>query len=552
MLQALLLTILSLREDVLLRKAWEAALRNNSSDTARQLYPKVRDRAWVARPGFHHLYEFARTLPPEESEALLTAAAKHDPSVVLRRTDLDPRILQVAALQAPAEAVGIAAGSSPTSQFLRKVLPPRLATLAADAAIDVPTRQRLAILGDNNIADARDNRRYFARITARKPIPREAIEFAQSLVRDLRQAGIKQVAHWSPAERYLLAVYGREELDAPTFTRLVPSAPPAGPRYRAFLSDAVQFGHPTLIRAQSLAQALQGIAAEDNPLQETLFAANILDALAKPQRPQAAALLKSAYEKAGPYAPLYGLLIAHLAQRLPSNATIASSYAHYLQAPQSISTAPVFSHNGTSLHRYYFYDDDDGVESYETFLAAYRKAPNWTTVKHANWVHLTGVSGKRRIEIFANIPRKPDADAVIRKAMQNREPDVLVHRGHAFHLDKTLRRLNSTARLVFLGSCRGMEAVATVIDTAPQAQMFATRGTGTHTINDPILKALNNALLTAGDKLDWQSFWGTQKSHFKSNSLFADYIPPHQNTQAILLRAWYAFLSEPEPNVTQP
>lgn len=544
MVLALLLAIVSLREDVLLRKAWEAALRTGPQ-SARELYPRVKDRDWVAKAGFHRIREFALTLPASDAEELLLSAARYDPSAALRQLDLDPRVLQAAALQAPAEAVGIAAGTSPSSQALLRVLPPALAALARDSALDLPTRQRLAILGDRNVADARDDRRYFARLLARKPVPREAIDFAQALVREVRQSGLRSVARWTPAERYRLAVLGREELDAPAFAKLVTTAPANPIRFRAFLNDAIQFGQLQLIRLESLPLALQGIAGEENPVEETLFAANIIDALhGEKSLAQAALLLRKDYDTAGPYQPLYGLLIAHLAARYPSNTEIAARFSPYLKAPQTLPLGPVFSHQGTSIHRYYFYDDEDGVESYQAFLASYRNASHWTVALHDNWVNITGVHGSRRIEIYANIPMKGDAEAAIRQALGNREPDVLVHRGHAFHLDKTLRRLNSTARLVFLGSCRGMESVATVIGTAPQAQMFATRGTGTHTINDPILKALNDSLLSAGEQLDWNAFWTARQGQFRGNSLFRDYIPPHQNTQAILLRAWYSYLDD--------
>ena len=57
-------------------------------------------------------------------------------------------------------------------------------------------------------------------------------------------------------------------------------------------------------------------------------------------------------------------------------------------------------------------------------------------------------------------------------------PAVIVHRGHAFWVQKTLSYLANTARLVILGSCGGTTEVHAVIEASHEAQVIATRGIG--------------------------------------------------------------------------
>ena len=43
---------------------------------------------------------------------------------------------------------------------------------------------------------------------------------------------------------------------------------------------------------------------------------------------------------------------------------------------------------------------------------------------------------------------------------------------------------------------------------------------------------------------DWEAFWRSVRPRFQSNKYFSAYIPPHRNTTAILIRAWYAWLEQ--------
>ena len=87
-----------------------------------------------------------------------------------------------------------------------------------------------------------------------------------------------------------------------------------------------------------------------------------------------------------------------------------------------------------------------------------------------------------------------------------------------------------------------MENSYSVMALANRAQMIATRGVGTTSINDALLLAINDELLSGAKTLDWERFWRTQESKLGGNPMFRDYIPPSRNAAAIMLAAYYDYL----------
>ena len=247
---------------------------------------------------------------------------------------------------------------------------------------------------------------------------------------------------------------------------------------------------------------------------------------------------------AHPEAPLYGLLAARLADRIDGTWDVAERFKPYFRAPRALSIPPLFAAKNTCIERYFFYDDDDGEESYDAFKNIYGRDPAWRFENKGAYVTVTGKGASgRRIEIYANVPSAAGRQDEISRILADRgvEPAVVVHRGHSFHLDKSLRYLTASAKLVFLGSCRGMDRVETVIETAGSAQMIATRAVGTSSINDPLLKAINDQLLGGAAELNWPVFWSAQESKLGRNAQFQDYVPPHKNATAIFLSAYYNY-----------
>ena len=123
------------------------------------------------------------------------------------------------------------------------------------------------------------------------------------------------------------------------------------------------------------------------------------------------------------------------------------------------------------------------------------------------------------------------------------EPAILIHRGHSYHVDKTIPYIRSSTKLVFLGSCRGLGKLDAVVENAPDAAVIATKAVGSHRINDPLLKTLNDELLRGSPSLDWPAFWAAQQARLGSTGLFADYIPPYRNRALAFLRGYFAHLN---------
>jgi len=199
-----------------------------------------------------------------------------------------------------------------------------------------------------------------------------------------------------------------------------------------------------------------------------------------------------------------------------------------------------------------FFDDDDGLASFNAFEAQYRKDPRWQWDSHAAYVRVsrTGESGTT-VEVFANRPHAANGaismawegaeqasnDSLATLLAQRGRVPLFVQRGHAYHVPKAIEAVAPEARLVFLGGCRGTEHFLPLVERAATAQVVATRSTGTLTINDPLLKAINDELADRG-AIHWPAFWSAQSSRFGGGALFRRYIPPHRNGAVLFLQGW--------------
>ncbi|MEO8025905.1 MAG: hypothetical protein ABI823_05510 [Bryobacteraceae bacterium] len=323
-------------------------------------------------------------------------------------------------------------------------------------------------------------------------------------------------------------------------------------------------------RGRVVAAFVDGLDRSDQPLADLVSAAEIVQNVAPITRLRHLALAiseQSQRAESRQAKSMYGLLAALADARLGGAdgpwKTVAGPYKWALAGIDTLLRAPLFPREQLCVERHFFYDDADGVDSYESFRATYEADKAWKIADQDGWVRLTGESDGRRIEIFANVPinlntsaNAGDSDESLRRQQRvskaltaaSYEPAVVVHRGHSYHVDKTLDYLNSSARLVFLGSCHGMGKMDIVMERAPGAQVIATRGIGTASINDPMLKSLNDALLRGTGDVRWPDFWKVQKSRFGGSRTFAEYVPPHQNVAAEILRAYYAVLDGQAPS----
>jgi hypothetical protein len=127
------------------------------------------------------------------------------------------------------------------------------------------------------------------------------------------------------------------------------------------------------------------------------------------------------------------------------------------------------------------------------------------------------------------------------------EPVVLIHRGHSYHLDNTLKRLTPSVRLAILGSCGGSNSAISIATINPDAQIIVSKKTGSKSINDPIIDVINETLLDKKD-LSWPEIREKLGVRFKKDeftlNLFNEYIPPGKNVSLFVLKL-FNFYNKP-------
>lgn len=230
-----------------------------------------------------------------------------------------------------------------------------------------------------------------------------------------------------------------------------------------------------------------------------------------------------------------------------NDSTVASDMAAKLQIPPinyvEYSTLP--SDSGRVYQQVFFYGDEDGASSYASFMGNFPSS-SWSVSKNAFWTTITSTKGKPTT-IYANLPLKePEDKTAIEKLAEYLDekdihPTVFIHRGHSYHVNTTLDNLQSTARIVILGSCGGYHNLATVLEKAPEAHIISSKQVGTRWVNEPIILALED-IIRAGKNVDWVQMWAGLSKKFagdaRNKPLFDDYVPPHKNLGAIFIKAY--------------
>jgi hypothetical protein len=205
-------------------------------------------------------------------------------------------------------------------------------------------------------------------------------------------------------------------------------------------------------------------------------------------------------------------------------------------------SAKLFESNKSCIWHMYFYDDEDGGESFRAFLDIFRD-PSWTIDERSKlFVKITSKGGKP-VEIFANRPKEEyNGQAYLEHYFDslNITPDVLIHRGHSYYAYKTIEKTKPGTKIFVLGSCGGYHNLSNIIDKAPEVNIISSKQIGTYTVNNPILKELADNV-RKGTDIDWQQLWMKVDARMKGSKdygKFQDYIPPHKNLGAIFIRAY--------------
>lgn len=254
---------------------------------------------------------------------------------------------------------------------------------------------------------------------------------------------------------------------------------------------------------------------------------------------------------------IYGLLAAQLDRRVgadlrtPTLVALATRYRAYFPDFKVLAGAKIFS-NGKNIQQHFFYNDDDGKKSFGSFLAQYQRDRAWQVADQGAYVRIRATTGGKLLELYANRPDEAagvDDYTRIAETLRHIEqehsvpPEVIVHRGHSTYVDVSIDRIPHTAVLIFLGNCGSYGQLDMVLSKAPRAHIITTKGIGSFTINDPLLKALNEYSLRGKDVV-WAEFWKHVEPALGSNPRFVDYIPPDKNISVLFLRAYRAVMAD--------
>ena len=202
--------------------------------------------------------------------------------------------------------------------------------------------------------------------------------------------------------------------------------------------------------------------------------------------------------------------------------------------------------NGEIIQLVLFYGDEDGIASFNNFQKMFNDTSKWKTTRNENWISIRSVTDQPII-IYANRPldTKEELDLKAQDSLfiflkqESIEPVMLVHRGHSYHLDNTLKRLTPSVKLAILGSCGGANSSISIASINPDAQLIVSKKMGSKSINDPIIYVINETLLNKED-LSWPIVWDKLSLRFNGDeftrNLFNEYIPPGKNVSFFVLK----------------
>jgi hypothetical protein len=243
---------------------------------------------------------------------------------------------------------------------------------------------------------------------------------------------------------------------------------------------------------------------------------------------------------------LYGLMAAIFdgSKALSSqDEVIKQSEVLNLPPVNLVPYASLINDSGIIYEQFYFYGDEDGKSSYNSFLGNFKDG-KWRIVTDKYWTTITSTQGKP-IVVYANNPIPEPGDEEAQEKLntylneQDIHPTFVVHRGHSYHLPLTMENLSKENKIVMLGSCGGYHNLAVVLNHAPDAHIISSKQTGMMVINEPIIKAINNQLL-AGNDVNWISIWNqidpTMKPPIREKWL--DYVPPYKNLGVIFIKSY--------------
>jgi hypothetical protein len=209
--------------------------------------------------------------------------------------------------------------------------------------------------------------------------------------------------------------------------------------------------------------------------------------------------------------------------------------------------------DSTVYEQMFFYGDEDGQVGYKSFLGSFDKNKWQIDATAQYWTIVRSINTKVPVIIYANkaLQEPEDETAQARLAeylqSQNINPHIIVHRGHSYHLENTIKAMTPSHRIIILGSCGGYQNLKEILARSPEAHIISTKQVGAFAVNTPIINSVNSTLYN-GEDIVWNKMWTKLADGFKGNArnkeLFDDYIPPHKNLGALFLKAYYNLESQ--------
>jgi len=197
---------------------------------------------------------------------------------------------------------------------------------------------------------------------------------------------------------------------------------------------------------------------------------------------------------------------------------------------------------GRVIMQVFFYGDKDGLTIFPGFKKLF-DPKSWKITTSQKWITINSIKG-RPVSIYANLPlpEENDEDKKAQDALDsfllknNLYPTVVIHRGHSYNAPYTIEQIQSSAKIVFMGSCGGYHLIHDILEKAPDAHIISTKQIADAPVNNPFFQLLTDKIRN-GNNIDWIPFWEELGKMVKAK-IFEDYIPPYKNLGAIFIKAY--------------
>ncbi|MBU1151559.1 hypothetical protein KJ632_01880, partial [Patescibacteria group bacterium] len=282
---------------------------------------------------------------------------------------------------------------------------------------------------------------------------------------------------------------------------------------------------------------------EKDGLKDGLFIYQTMNVLMKGDLkylPKMEKSLKDAYENSeGNRKLIYGIMASAHESFVKSEkdffAELGKKYP--MQKLSALEQKELVNKDNEVIQQYFFYNDGDGRESFDHMMSLYGA---WEKEDHESFMILKKVIGDISILKYVNKPQAEDEGIDgIKKYLEDKDLSTIeiVHRGHSYHVRKTIERIPKSARIVFLGSCRGFSLIDNVIKKAPKAHIISTKATGLMTVNDPLLKLIDETI-ARGEGIEWDSLWEEAGKKLSTNSEWKYYVNPAKNSSVQFINVY--------------